>query len=934
MGARLSAIHQALEIYQTRLNETLIYDIFVIQLKVDFEDNITGKLRDLMRQEGLNANKQVLVPGGRLDILIKSDKHRIAIEGESFGPNKHVSAFKDACSRLGTNAVADIGVAVVYPEGCTEDSMTMDTRVTYAVVDSIIAYRYENTRNAAFLANTLNWKTSSVRQLIAAVSMLDADIGDPDHLIQELKQTLDLAVDLLDNTQRRNIARVIDPNTEKYNAAAKQGLLVIAAASLFHARLDEHLPYMKPDGVDSWPPDKLYDCKVEDTINRLLNAWQLIRRRDYKPIFLTGQTVLKSNTGPQFASSVRKVVAWALKAVGDIAGLKHDLLGRIFHVVLEDSRYDGSFYTSVPAATLLAGITIRNRRDVPPTLNDFKVMDPACGTGTLLMAAADRMRSVMGSEEYDPTVIIDSVLKGRDINTTALHLAATTLGLLSPTTSFSNMDIRKSPFGIVAAEHVDGTQKAAAGSLEMFEDGGLLPHLGWTGEGASANIESGEREAAHKNRETMDLLIMNPPFTSNDKRHHQFGHEVADKIKERESVIFKNVTVKLDKSSSGQLFLMLAQRLTKDNGTIALVLPLSAATNPSSQEIREMFAQKRHIDMVIVPYDPERIWFSENTTIAEILVIMRSKRAGPTKIVRLKDNPKTATDAASLASSLLNGNGRKRLWVSTNWPQEMMRRGDWLPVQFFSPHLINLVRKARSGKLFCSVSIDDIATIQDARSIRATFRATDMPPEDGSHMVLYYHDTEHVTTLCPEPTHYMSVKAGKEKSAKAIWSKMGHLQIPERLRFNTTHVGAVRTDAVSAGSAWFSVRCRNNDEGWSKAMAVWFNSSVGLAMLLSIRTDKGFTHAWFPITYIKTMPVPDLDTGQIQELVCVFDEYSSRQLCGWGEIINDAVRRRFDNAVCDVVGINQETMARTRQELAREPTIIDRKYGEPVNTYR
>ena len=44
-----------------------------------------------------------------------------------------------------------------------------------------------------------------------------------------------------------------------------------------------------------------------------------------------------------------------------VSGLRHDLLGRIFHRVLDTARYDGSFYTSTAAAVLLASLAIREQ---------------------------------------------------------------------------------------------------------------------------------------------------------------------------------------------------------------------------------------------------------------------------------------------------------------------------------------------------------------------------------------------------------------------------------------------------------------------------------------------------------------------------------------------------------------------------------------------
>lgn len=40
------------------------------------------------------------------------------------------------------------------------------------------------------------------------------------------------------------------------------------------------------------------------------------------------------------------------------AALRHDLMGRIYHRLLADSKYYGAYYTKIPSATLLLKLAI------------------------------------------------------------------------------------------------------------------------------------------------------------------------------------------------------------------------------------------------------------------------------------------------------------------------------------------------------------------------------------------------------------------------------------------------------------------------------------------------------------------------------------------------------------------------------------------------
>ena len=115
---------------------------------------------------------------------------------------------------------------------------------------------------------------------------------------------------------------------------------------------------------------------------------------NYVPIFrLARQILLNLPSGSASGDAVRRLAHQALAISSRRAALRHDLMGRIYHWLLHDAKFLGTYYTSVSAATLLLKLVFSPQRwpamdwsDLG-RLQEFRVGDLACGTGTLLMAA-------------------------------------------------------------------------------------------------------------------------------------------------------------------------------------------------------------------------------------------------------------------------------------------------------------------------------------------------------------------------------------------------------------------------------------------------------------------------------------------------------------------------------------------------------------------
>ena len=211
---------------------------------------------------------------------------------------------------------------------------------------------------------------------------------------------------------------------------------------------------------------------------------------NYVPIFQLGERVLNElPSGTNATSAVKALLGEAHAICRQQAALRHDLMGRIYHWLLHEAKYLGTYYTSVSAATLLLKIALalgwKQDFTTPRELADFKVGDLACGTGTLLMAAAqsltdqyirNRAANDMSLTDRDISVLhqtlMQNVLHGYDILPTAVHLSASTLALLAPDVAFRNMNLYVMPIGLDHGRH-------GLAALTSWADRKLTPSLLW-----------------------------------------------------------------------------------------------------------------------------------------------------------------------------------------------------------------------------------------------------------------------------------------------------------------------------------------------------------------------------------------------------------------------------------------------------------------------
>ncbi|MCX5998736.1 MAG: hypothetical protein NTU41_03880, partial [Chloroflexi bacterium] len=424
------------------------------------ESVINGALATLFRERaGLVASSETLRVGARPDIVVRTPDGPVIVEVE-LEPARTLGA--DALSRLGTEIdgkKVQIAFAVAIPEAMRE-----------------VAQQHLQARLAAVNMRWQEWRSdgTSGPRIIGSFAALARSVQQATAPAADLEE----AVATLDEGARRAGARLYgSPGTLARVASvfgsppgdepANMGALVIINAMIFHERLASTHPDIRP----------LETTRDGGRISKvgLIGAWDAILEIDYWPIFKMAREVV-SNLSDVEASAVLDECARAaekLLAMGMVG--RHDLAGRIFNRLVSERKFLAAFYTSIPAATLLAGLALLPDRwpkldwTSVEELRRFRVIDPACGTGTLLMASyrqiIDNHRSASGDKASVTELhkaLMEEIICGADVVQAAIHVTAATLAAMSPDIAFSQMNLHTLKLG------VDQTGAVWLGSLDWL----------------------------------------------------------------------------------------------------------------------------------------------------------------------------------------------------------------------------------------------------------------------------------------------------------------------------------------------------------------------------------------------------------------------------------------------------------------------------------
>lgn len=725
---------------------------------------------------------------------------------------------------------------------------------------------------------------------------------------------------------------------------ARIACLIMANMALLQNRM--HSEGVKIEGLQTL-------VEVRNAPNKqtaLLDNWMRIREVDYAPVVDPALAVLyKLPAGHHTDSLLETLIEAVLDCVPRILGLQLDHAGPLYHQLLQTARYDGSFYTSTAAAVLLAELAMpldwsvtENRWADANRLMELRICDPACGTGTLLMAAArtieERFRFYGGNPDNLSTVhlgLIEDVLHGLDINRHAIHLAASMLTLAAPKIDYNKMKLYNMQHG------VDDKNNVHAGSLDILTNNasflqGLAPDAPQKRAAAS-----GYREETPDLEGLCDLVIMNPPFTRNNIRNLSLPSDIRRRVQKHEIELAKQAPDEghrnaIDQSTIGTFFSPIADLLLNSRGTVAIVKPFTACTNASGKDERNLLTDPNrfHLEVVVTSHDNRRIYFSENTDIHESLIIARrpipDTQDKPTAFISLSENPASASEAHFLAEAIrraLDGdNSLLANYGTIAWRTlEQLRNRPWNATCFYDQSLADSYDKLLDNTAL--TAIGSLAAVEPAgRRVYDAFQRAEKR-QNPDMRVLWHHKSDRQTTMHTGPDTFVVAKKNKQDYAQMLWRKRSNLLLANRMWLNLTQTPAVFSDDPVLGSAFVPVTpFGENNKRLCKAWCVWLNSTFGIIAFLNIRQKK-LTYPSYSLDGLRTLPVPNPNDCDIVALAATYDSYGENNLLPLPQIHVDPVRHALDNAVLAAVpGLSDSDVACWRQSIALEPSVNNEKH--------
>jgi Holliday junction resolvase len=575
------------------------------------ESTLYPEIIQYLRNEGFNAIGETKIEGNkRPDIIFEFEGMSFIVEVKLDDKEVAMDAVLQV-SGYAEKLKTENYIVLIFPKVLKNQSISLqqinqivlDTPIYAALFTNIWRAKIEGIKITDLfqeLKNKLIRKEITI-DFNSVVEDVNKCIVDLTFAIQKINQQA-LATEIVD---KLDLFAAIGDFKDK-ESAYKQ-VINLASFLFFNQVLFYHIFHKKTK-------DKVSELVSIAHIKEVQKYFDEIQYVDYKSIYkvnILGHI-------PNEAFFIQKINELIIKVKSLRAEyITHDLAGRFFHELIphEVRKVLAAFYTHPNAADLLAGLLIESYEDT--------TIDPACGSGTLLVAAYKRKQWLYekmfgyANQAQMHKSFIENDITGIDIMPFAAHISTINLTMqnieqVTNTVRFATRDSlelanplnreRVTDFGI----DIEGYNETIQGTIFKIYESKKVKKGAINPEGESAGFKL----------TLSDVVIMNPPYSDREKMPKSW----QDKL---------NQNITLNKHSGNLVnlwgyFLVLGDLLVKENGLMGSVIPINFARGQASEKIREFTFKNHTVRYIIKPVGD--LAFSEGAAFRDILLITEKKK--------------------------------------------------------------------------------------------------------------------------------------------------------------------------------------------------------------------------------------------------------------------------------------------------------------------
>lgn len=625
-------------------------------------------------------------------------------------------------------------------------------------------------------------------------------------------------------------------------------------------------------------PIQLHEISDLDA-DKLLDGLKRLRRINYVEIIdsaINAWSGLPNN--PNLNQLLGALYSQIRKGIDIIRRGGWDGLAFIYQRLLSETyrKAYATFYTKLPAAYLLANLAIESERD--------KVIDPACGTGSLLVSAFFvKKRLSLSPSKIDELLskkidipILDQINKdllidiyGFDALKTAVSLSSGALTLASLAAPRERLKLLTTPVG-----------PEKAGSLDLLKNAVIKLNGG----GFTLKTKADDKDEQIEN--FFDVVIMNPPFTRSDRVPHLIGSRARDDLNNLKLSFGKTPVENLFVAGLAKPFLVLGGRLCKENGRIALVLPNSILSRDSWLDIRKGIATSYAIEYVIVSFAKGIPNFSSDTQFRETLLILKKRKKGTAKITTEVVSMFEAVDSMELheIDALAYGIKAKKTNIvltgrslpvvastkSFNWDRVENLVDNWYRLVAFqnldlTEHHLRIVEKLCTPlkTFFKFGSVVDHSSGFEVLKNR--------PASEHFAAVWGSGEKTGFNMLKASPGHFV-VLTDKNNVKCKLWDKKysSNLMILRRGQLDTQYAVMFELDTKAISNVWWPLTpSKKLNNLYIKAVVIFVNSTLGIIHMLGERLETRGLWMEFKKGHLTKLPIPDfrkIETGKLNQI--------------------------------------------------------------------